>query len=96
MRKRDASVEIGLLVENKEDLKINLDRLGFMPGVYSPEFVLVNDELVREVHLLGMKLIPWTVNEEKDMTQLIAMGVDGIITDYPDRLIELIKRNAIN
>ncbi len=35
---------------------------------------------------LGLKVIPWTVNERADMERLIALGVDGIITDYPDRL----------
>jgi glycerophosphoryl diester phosphodiesterase len=35
---------------------------------------------------LGLKVIPWTVNEPADMARLIALGVDGLITDYPDRL----------
>ena len=96
MRKKDASIKIGLLVENQEGLEINLERLGFIPGTYSPEFVLVNTLLVEEAHHRGMKLVPWTVNETKDMEQLLSMGVDGIITDYPDRLIELIKHNTIN
>jgi len=42
-----------------------------------------------------MQLIPWTVNEVDDMKQQIAIGVDGIITDYPDRLIDLCKRLSI-
>ena len=37
-------------------------------------------------HALGLKVLPWTVNERVDMSRLIDMGVDGIITDYPDRL----------
>jgi len=39
-----------------------------------------------------MKVIPWTVNDRKDMEQLVADGVDGIITDYPDRAKGLIKQ----
>ena len=35
---------------------------------------------------MGMKFIPWTVNDTEDMRRLIHLGVDGIITDYPDRL----------
>ena len=35
---------------------------------------------------LGLKVIPWTVNERANMERLIVLGVDGIITDYPDRL----------
>jgi glycerophosphoryl diester phosphodiesterase len=37
-------------------------------------------------HAIGLKVLPWTVNERADMSRLIDMGVDGIITDYPDRL----------
>lgn len=94
MRKKDASVKIGLLVENREGLELNLERLGFVPEIYSPEFILVNETLVRNTHQHGMKLIPWTVNEKKDMQRLILMGVDGIITDYPDRLIEVINQDT--
>jgi glycerophosphoryl diester phosphodiesterase len=42
--------------------------------------------LVQEAHGKGLKLLPWTVNNPSDMERLIEMGVDGIITDYPDRL----------
>lgn len=89
LKRKDPSVGIGLLVEDHESLETHLDRLGFIPATYSPEFVLVDGKLVSEVHRKGMKIIPWTVNEEEDMARLISMGVDGIITDYPDRLIKL-------
>ncbi len=91
MKRRDPAIKIGLLVENEDGLNLNLERLKFIPEVYSPEFVLVDDELVNAVHQRGMKLIPWTANENKNMIKLIGMGVDGIITDYPDRLIEVIN-----
>jgi len=96
MRKKDPVMKIGLLVENKDSLGTNLSQLGFLPGTYSPEFVLVDTALVEEVHRFGMKIVPWTVNEKKDMEKFLSMGVDGIISDYPDRLIELLKHNTIN
>ncbi len=40
---------------------------------------------VAESHALGIKVLPWTVNDPRDMASLIDMNVDGLITDYPDR-----------
>jgi glycerophosphoryl diester phosphodiesterase len=46
----------------------------------------VTEELVDEAHAAGIRVIPWTVNDPATMNKLIDDGVDGIITDYPDRL----------
>jgi glycerophosphoryl diester phosphodiesterase len=43
-------------------------------------------QLVTEAHRAGIKVIPWTVNDPATMGALIDAGVDGLITDYPDRL----------
>jgi glycerophosphoryl diester phosphodiesterase len=43
-------------------------------------------EQVKEAHALGLAVLPWTINDPADMGRLIDMGVDGIVTDYPDRL----------
>jgi glycerophosphoryl diester phosphodiesterase len=48
----------------------------------------VTEEFVREVHRKKLKVIPWTVNEADVMRTLLKIGVDGIISDYPDRLTE--------
>ena len=42
--------------------------------------------LVADAHARGLTVLPWTVNDPADMRRLADMGVDGIITDYPDRL----------
>lgn len=49
-------------------------------------------EMVEQAHDLGMKVIPWTINDPATMEHLIELGVDGIITDYPDRLRELLTQ----
>jgi len=54
--------------------------------VWSPNYRDVTEPLVREAHALGLKVVPWTVNEDADLGRLLDWKVDGIITDYPDRL----------
>jgi glycerophosphoryl diester phosphodiesterase len=48
--------------------------------------------MVAELHEQGVKIVPWTVNEEKDVTRLLKIGVDGIITDYPE-LADKFRKN---
>lgn len=55
-------------------------------AVWSPAWRDLTQDKVAEAQGLGMEVIPWTVNERADMERLIGWGVDGIITDYPDRL----------
>jgi len=74
-----------LLVSGRE-LKDNLATLSFVPSIYSPDYRLVNEALVNDCHAAGMKIIPWTVNGAEDIKQLKEWGVDGIISDYPDKL----------
>jgi glycerophosphoryl diester phosphodiesterase len=78
-------VRLAALVENKKSIDANLDDLGFKPSIYSPDFNLLNKERVSYLHQKKIRVIPWTVNEIKDMLVLKGMGVDGFITDYPDR-----------
>ena len=55
-------------------------------AVWSPHYRNAKGDDIAAAKVLGLKVIPWTVNERADMERLIALGVDGIITDYPDRL----------
>jgi glycerophosphoryl diester phosphodiesterase len=84
-KKLNEEIPLVLLVENTQSLRDNLEKLGFTPSVYSPYYQLVSPELIKEAHEFGMKIIPWTVNEIADMERLKKMGVDGLITDYPNR-----------
>jgi glycerophosphoryl diester phosphodiesterase len=85
-----AGVVTGFLTSNKQNsLKNNLEAIGFIPDIYSPQYKLATRELVQECHEKGMKFVPWTVNTLEEMQQLKDLGVDGIITDYPNLFSEL-------
>ncbi|MCC7246444.1 MAG: glycerophosphodiester phosphodiesterase [Saprospiraceae bacterium] len=78
---------LAFLIENLDGFDANVKNLGFVPQIYSPYYLMVNKALVKKCREKGMKLIPWTVNDVKSMRRLIKLGVDGLITDYPN-LIE--------
>jgi glycerophosphoryl diester phosphodiesterase len=72
-----------------EGIEKNLALLDFQPEIYSPHYELVKDTaFVDSIKSMEMKLIPWTVNEPKAIKKMIELNVDGIITDYPERIIE--------
>jgi glycerophosphoryl diester phosphodiesterase len=82
-------VRLAALIENMRSHETNLGALGFVPAIYSPYYKLINEKVVNELHELGIQVIPWTVNEKEEMKELVSWGVDGIITDYPNRANEL-------
>lgn len=82
----DADVVVAFLVAELDSLEQNLKALSFTPTIYSPYYMLVTANLVKLVHEKGMLIIPWTVNNTENMAALKKLGVDGIITDYPDRI----------
>ncbi|QJW92453.1 glycerophosphodiester phosphodiesterase [Spirosoma taeanense] len=79
------SVRLAALVENLRSPEKNLDELGFKPDIYSPYYRLLSQNKVKRLQEQSIKVIPWTVNQRNDMSRLKKWGVDGIITDYPDR-----------
>jgi glycerophosphoryl diester phosphodiesterase len=78
-------IRLAALVENKKSIDQNIEDLGFKPTIYSPAFELLTKENVKYLQKQKIRVIPWTVNEEADMKKIRDMGVDGFITDYPDR-----------
>lgn len=77
------------LFKGKSGLEEDLRKLGFKPDIYSPYYSTVDPVMVAKAHAMDMLILPWTVDEEKDMVELGKMGVDGIITDSPDKLVKL-------
>lgn len=86
-------VRLAALTDSKKPLNELLNDLGFIPDIWSPNYRLLKREEVKKLHQLTpdsrptkkVRVIPWTVNETNEMLSLKGMGVDGLITDYPDR-----------
>jgi len=96
---KHTKVRLAALVENVKSIDSNLEELGFVPSIYSPYYKLLSHEKVEHIHTLSptgqenpkikLRVIPWTVNEIKEMEEVKAWGVDGLITDYPNRAAEI-------
>lgn len=85
--KKYKAIALSALIEpfDNNDIQFNLNKLGFKPEIWSPYFAQATEKRVKEIHELGIKVIPWTVNRREDMEKVKAVGCDGLITDYPDR-----------
>ena len=79
-------MKTAMLIEgfDKRNFKDQLKALGFTPTIYSPDYSLVNKKLLKKCHQQNIKVIPWTVNDKETIEKLKTMGVDGLITDYPN------------
>jgi glycerophosphoryl diester phosphodiesterase len=93
LRQSYPGVKISYLLSKSNILPLqeNLHKLGFTPPILSPEYPMLTPEMMAEARRLGMAVIPWTVDEEADLRRLIDLQVNGIITNYPDRLLKLLS-----
>jgi glycerophosphoryl diester phosphodiesterase len=88
------SLPLCLLVEDIVPFQQHIAELGFVPAVYGPYHGLVTEELVVQTRQLNVALVPWTVNEVAHMHRLLQLGVTGLTTDYPDRLLGLLSSSS--
>jgi len=68
----------------------NLAKLDFVPEIYSPNYKLLEKGEMDSLRTLNMKVIPWTVNEDAVIERMLSLQVDGIITDYPEKVLKKI------
>ena len=73
------------------DIEQLLKNLTFVPEWWSPESSVVTPENVAWCHAHGIGVVPWTVDDPAEMTRLVDCGVEAIISNYPDRLIEVVR-----
>ena len=84
-------IDVAILINKDEDITGKLNQLSYKPDIIGPYFKLLSFNNVSKYQKEGFKVIPWTVNKEKHLKRMIDFNVDGIITDYPDRLIDLVN-----
>lgn len=85
------NVKLSALVSDNFNPEINLNDLGFYPYAYSPNYNFLDCNNVKYMQEKKIKVIPWTVNSNDDIANVLNLGVDGIISDYPDRVIKIIE-----
>ena len=90
VRKTALPVRLGLITDKTAAPAIEMDALGFPVDIYSPSYELVTQELISWCHFRQIAVIPWTINDVSEMQKLVDMGVDGIISDYPNKFKALV------
>lgn len=84
-------VSLAFLTKKDPDIEEILSRISFKPAWWSPNYAAVTPENVAYCHSLGIKVVPWTVDEPVDIRRMADSGVDAIISNYPDRLIAILR-----
>ena len=90
VRKTALPVKLSLITEKTADPAKEMNALGFPVDIYSPSYELVTPELISWCHFRQIAVIPWTINDVSEMQKLVDMGVDGIISDYPNKFKALV------
>lgn len=85
-------IRLSYLVEGKGiDFSSFMAQLNFTPQVISPDHKIVNDDFVEKAHRKKMSVIPWTVDDKKEVLRLKKLGVDEIISNQPDSVVLWLK-----
>ena len=86
LHKKFPGIATVMLIEDTDTISFEeqIAKLGFYANVYSPNYSLVTAALIAKCHQHNMRIIPWTVNDKATIEKLKALGVDGIISDYPN------------
>jgi len=85
IHKQNPNIQTALLIDENESINQKLSSLSFKPIILSPYYKLLDQDNVIYYQEKDFRIIPWTVNRTKDISKVIKLGVDGIITDFPDR-----------
>jgi len=90
VEKEAPEIETVYLTEAKDSDPARVHALG--AKIWSPDMKAITPEKVSQAHKLGMRVVVWTANEPAEIASMIDAGVDGIISDYPERVIEALNK----
>lgn len=92
-RRIEPALALGVLADRRADAMLEAaSRLGALS--VNPRYDLVNAAMVKRAHESGLQLLVWTIDKPARMRRMIAMGVDGIMTNYPARLAALLAQES--
>ena len=89
VEKEAPEIETAYLTEAKDSDPARVHALG--AKIWSPDMKAMTPEKVAQAHKLGMRVVIWTANEPAEIERMIDARVDGIISDYPERLSEVLR-----
>lgn len=92
IKKQAPEMTVALLVDEDEVIWDKIKLMTYQPEIISPYYKLLDAKMVSDLQKENFKVIPWTVNAPKDMHIMIDYKVDGIITDYPDKLQKILSK----
>lgn len=87
LHKMNTPFQLSYLIESTQKMTASevIHQLGFKPAIISPAYQMVDENFIADYHQHQIKVIVWTVNMEADIKKMAVLGVDGIISDYPNR-----------
>ena len=91
VRKLDASIMTGLLIEEGGQTDAVKKALDIGARQLCPRNSLITSELIAEAHRADLLVATWTVDDADEMRRVIAAGADGVMTDFPDRLMAVVE-----
>ncbi|MDX1774739.1 glycerophosphoryl diester phosphodiesterase [Oceanihabitans sediminis] len=89
---QEPKTRMAILINTDEKISKKLNKLSFKPEIIGPYYKLLDKETTRKFQKQGFKVIPWTVNIADEMREMIHCNVNGIITDFPDVLLEVLQK----
>lgn len=90
IKRKKIGVRLALLIDENEHLEFKLNALSFKPDIISPYFKLLTKDIVLAYQENGFQIVPWTVNTIEDIRTMIGFNVDGIISDFPNKVMALV------